>query len=178
MKLVVIPSDQLIVLDGKPISTTFDAPENLHALHFNGTTIRQELTNSEGMYEEYSSDTALVQPYLEAVKAEIERRKQASVVVEPTAEEQAQQRAVEIERKLKENDLASVRSLRAKVSGTATDADDKRLQELEAEAQELRVQLAGTAQIIEQQAEEPETEPQDACAELATLVAELDELSN
>ena len=178
MNLTVIPSDNFIILDGKSISRTFDAPENLHALHFDGEIIRQELVENDGMYEKFSTNFALVQPYLEAVKLEIATRKENSAVAEPTAEEQAQQRAVEIERKLMENDLASVRSLRAKASGTATDADDKRLQELEAEAQELRKQLADVAQVIELKADEPVTEPQDVRAELATLVAELDELSN
>ncbi|SIO25724.1 hypothetical protein [Halodesulfovibrio marinisediminis] len=52
------------------------------------------------------------------------------------------QRSIEIQHLLKVNDLASVRPLRAKVAGTATAEDDKRLAELEKQAQALRTELA------------------------------------
>ena len=178
MNLTVIPSDNLIILDGKPISTAFDAPDNLHALHFDGEIIRQELIENDGLNEKITKNIVIVQPYLEAAKLEIATRKQASVVFEPTQEEQAKQRAVELERELIENDLTSVRFLRAQVSGTATDVDSTRLQELETKAQELRKELADVAQMFEPEADGAVSAPQDVRAELAALVAELDEISN
>ena len=59
-----------------------------------------------------------------------------------SSQEKTQQRITEIRSLLAANDLASVRPLRAKVAGTATEADDARLAELEAEAQALRTELA------------------------------------
>lgn len=61
---------------------------------------------------------------------------------EPTEAEKIQQRIIEIQQELVNNDLASVRPLRAKVAGTATEADEVRLSELEEQAQKLRVELA------------------------------------
>ncbi len=60
----------------------------------------------------------------------------------PTEAEFTKQRIAEIQQQLTANDLASVRPLRAKVSGTATEFDETRLVELEAQAQALRAELA------------------------------------
>lgn len=60
----------------------------------------------------------------------------------PTEAEKAQQRVTEIQHALTVNDLASVRPLRAKVAGTAKEADELRLNELEEQAQKLRTELA------------------------------------
>lgn len=51
-------------------------------------------------------------------------------------------RIEEIKQLLQANDIASVRPLRAKVAGTATDDDTTRLLELESEAAALRYELA------------------------------------
>lgn len=51
-------------------------------------------------------------------------------------------RIEEIKQLLQANDIASVRPLRAKVAGTATDTDTTRLLELESEAAILRQELA------------------------------------
>ena len=61
---------------------------------------------------------------------------------EPTEVELTEQRIAEIQQQLTANDLASVRPLRAKVAGTATEFDETRLVELEAQAQALRTELA------------------------------------
>ncbi|MFA9396501.1 MAG: hypothetical protein ACERJ1_17595 [Halodesulfovibrio sp.] len=61
---------------------------------------------------------------------------------EPTEAKKVKQRITEIQQKLTVNDLASVRPLRAKVAGTATEFDDARLVELEEQAQALRTELA------------------------------------
>lgn len=61
---------------------------------------------------------------------------------EPTEAEKVQQRITEVQQQLTTNDLASVRPLRAKVAGTATEFDDARLVELEEQAQALRAELA------------------------------------
>lgn len=61
---------------------------------------------------------------------------------EPTESEKIKQRITEVQQHLATNDLASVRPLRAKVAGTATEFDDARLVELEEQAQVLRAELA------------------------------------
>lgn len=72
----------------------------------------------------------------------IEEWKSSQPQNNPTEEELFQQRISEIQQKLKKNDLASVRPLRAKVAGTATQEDEDRLMELEVEAKALREELA------------------------------------
>lgn len=67
---------------------------------------------------------------------------------EPTEEEKAQQRTKEIQSLLTANDLASVRPLRAKLAGTATEADDARLAELEEQAQALRAELVTLNAVV------------------------------
>ena len=61
----------------------------------------------------------------------------------PSPEEQKQSRVTEIKSRLAEIDLESVRPLRAKVHGTATQEDDAKLTALETEAEALRAELAG-----------------------------------
>ncbi|SHI82104.1 DUF5320 domain-containing protein [Halodesulfovibrio aestuarii] len=60
----------------------------------------------------------------------------------PTECELTQQRITEIQQLLTANDLASVRPLRAKVAGRATEEDEARLEELEDQAEALREELA------------------------------------
>ena len=67
---------------------------------------------------------------------------------EPTQEELTQQRIKEIQSLLTANDLASVRPLRAKLAGTATEADDARLAELEEQAQALRAELVTLNAVV------------------------------
>ncbi|MEZ6853017.1 hypothetical protein [Halodesulfovibrio aestuarii] len=69
---------------------------------------------------------------------------------EPTEAENAQQRIAEIQQQLTVNDLASVRPLRAKVAGTATEFDETRLAELEAQAQALRAELVTLATKLQE----------------------------
>lgn len=52
-------------------------------------------------------------------------------------------RGAEIMRELDALDLKSVRPLRAKLAGTATEEDEARLASIEAQAQALRTELAG-----------------------------------
>lgn len=147
MKLTVIPSDNLIILNGKPVQFSFAAPDTLHAMHYDGTTIRQELLNDKGLYEENSTDSSIVQPFIDAVTAELARL-DAIVPPEPTQAEKAQQRITEIQSLLTANDLASVRPLRAKLAGTSTDFDDNRLVELEEQAQALRAELVTLSAVV------------------------------
>ena len=66
----------------------------------------------------------------------------------PSQEELTQQRIKEIQSLLTANDLASVRPLRAKLAGTATEADDARLAELEEQAQALRAELVTLNAVV------------------------------
>lgn len=61
---------------------------------------------------------------------------------EPTPDEQAAQRRARIMTRLAEIDAASVRPLRALVRGEAVQADTDKLAALDAEAEELRAELA------------------------------------
>ena len=63
--------------------------------------------------------------------------------VEYTAEDAKQARIAEIKSRLLEIDLESVRPLRAKAYGTATQEDDEKLAALEQEAEAVRAELAG-----------------------------------
>lgn len=74
---------------------------------------------------------------------------------EPTEVENAQQRIAEIQQQLTVNDLASVRPLRAKVAGTATEFDETRLAELEAQAQALRTELATLNTKLQELSDQP-----------------------
>lgn len=73
---------------------------------------------------------------------EWEREHPAPILPPLTEAELTHQRIFEIQQELTANDLASVRPLRAKVAGTATEFDDDRLVELEEQAQALRAELA------------------------------------
>jgi hypothetical protein len=64
---------------------------------------------------------------------------------EPTPEELAAARKTEIIARLAEIDIASIRPLRAIADETATDFDREKLATLEAEAAELREELAKLA---------------------------------
>ncbi|SIN72947.1 hypothetical protein [Halodesulfovibrio marinisediminis] len=72
---------------------------------------------------------------------EVEEWERDHSTPQPTQDELTQQRIKEIQSLLTANDLASVRPLRAKLAGTATEADDARLAELEEQAQKLRAEL-------------------------------------
>ena len=73
----------------------------------------------------------------------------------PTEIELTQQRIAEIQQQLTTNDLASVRPLRAKVAGTATEFDETRLAELEAQAQALRTELATLNTKLQELSDQP-----------------------
>ena len=68
---------------------------------------------------------------------------EAAELQKPTPEELAEQRKTEIRARLDALDLQSMRSVRALLKGTATDADTEKLAELEAEAAGLRAELTG-----------------------------------
>lgn len=70
-------------------------------------------------------------------------------------QEQIEQRIAEIQQELTANDLASVRPLRAKLAGTATEFDDARLAELEEQAQALRTELATLTTQLEELSDQP-----------------------
>ena len=63
-------------------------------------------------------------------------------VLDSSREGWAQQRRAEILSRLEELDRSSIRSIRAALKNTATDADHKRLASIETEASNLRTELA------------------------------------
>jgi len=65
--LTVVPSDSLIIVDGEPLHFDFDAPENLHAIQWDGTSGHIEYT--DGPNEVLTTDAA-VAPYVALWQAE------------------------------------------------------------------------------------------------------------
>lgn len=131
-----------------PLNATRQAPEQLDGMHpkwtgdawgyvqdMRGTVYylpdgsEHTITEIEGQLPE---DATLIKPEPPA----------------PSQEELTQQRIKEIQSLLTANDLASVRPLRAKLAGTATEADDARLAELEEQAQALRAELVTLNAVV------------------------------
>lgn len=141
MHVSVIAPDKLVLINGEPLELPeFDFDASLHAIQFDGQEGLIEFETPDGGISTAPVSKFEVQPYVEAWKAE-KARLDAIVPPEPTEVEKTQQRITEIQQQLTANDLASVRPLRAKLAGTATDFDDARLAELEAQAQALRTEL-------------------------------------
>lgn len=142
MHVTVIASDKLVLINGEPLELPeFDFDESLHAIQFDGLCGHIEFESSDGGVCTAPVSEFEIQPYIEAWNVEKERLD--SVIPQETTEaEKAQQRITDIQQQLTTNDLASVRPLRAKVAGTATEFDDARLVELEEQAQALRAELA------------------------------------
>ena len=136
--VTIIMPDRSVSVDGTGV--VIDSIDtNIHAIQWhNGSghvEFSDELTpnliiQGQEDYEKY------VRPYVQMWE-EIDT---SSSMMEPGQESTVEQR---IKSRLLEIDLESVRSLRAKVSGTSTPEDDATLAALEQEAGALRVELAG-----------------------------------
>lgn len=61
-KLTVIVDDSLIVLDGEPLSTDYDFPDNLWAIQWDGTAGEIEWTDGPNT----AATTSFVQPYIDS----------------------------------------------------------------------------------------------------------------
>jgi hypothetical protein len=62
MKITVIPSDKLIIVNGEPRECDFVADENIHAIQFSGDEGVVEVRLGDG----YGIDAAGIQPYIDA----------------------------------------------------------------------------------------------------------------
>ncbi|KAF1076296.1 hypothetical protein [Halodesulfovibrio sp. MK-HDV] len=141
MRVTVIAPDKLVSVNGETLKLPdFYFDESLHAIQFDGLQGHIEFEASDGGVNTAPVSDFEVQPYVEAWNAE-RARLDAIMPPEPTETEKAQQRIAEIQHQLTTNDLVSVRPLRAKVAGTATEFDENRLAELETQAQALRAEL-------------------------------------
>jgi hypothetical protein len=96
--------------------------------------------NQVYVYESDGSQDAYIKPGLTPIT---EYEADALRFPPPTPEQIAEQRRAEILARLNEIDAASIRPLRAIAEGTAVEADHAKLAELDAEAAELRTELAG-----------------------------------
>lgn len=142
MRVTVIAPDKLVLVDGEALELPeFYFDETLHAIQFDGQQGHIEFSTKDGGVSTAPVSELEVRPYVEAWQAE-KARIEAIVPPELTKIENAQQRIAEIQQELASNDLASVRPLRAKIAGTAKEADEARLNELEKQAQALRTELA------------------------------------
>ena len=65
MKLTVIPSQQLIIKDGEPLTIPAAGDEDFCALHWNGTTGRIERMGEVGLFVDVLEDDELVLPFVE-----------------------------------------------------------------------------------------------------------------
>ena len=65
MKLSVIPSDRLIVVDGAAVIVPAIADKGFSAMHWDGVVGRIEKLEAQGLVEEFFYDDSMVQPYLE-----------------------------------------------------------------------------------------------------------------
>ena len=80
--VTVVPSDSLIIVDGKALVFPFDAPTNLHALQWRGDTGHTEWTdgpNKPLTAEDYDEQ---VVPYVKLWQAEKARLEQAAAEAE------------------------------------------------------------------------------------------------
>ncbi len=124
-----------------PLNATRETPEQRKGYHpkWNGTAW-EYVQNMRGT-KYYMSDGS----EHEITEIEGQLPEGASLIKpeppEPSEHELAEKRIAEIQQQLTANDLASVRPLRAKVAGTATEFDETRLVELEEQAQALRSEL-------------------------------------
>jgi hypothetical protein len=142
MRVTVIAPDKMVLVNGEAfVLQHFNFDEDLHAIQFDGQQGHIEFSTQDGGVSTAPVSGLEVQPYVEAWQAE-KARLESIVPPEPTEIEKAQQRITKIQQELVDNDLASVRPLRAKIAGTAKEADEARLNELEKQAQALRTELA------------------------------------
>lgn len=70
MRLTIIPSDNLMILDGRVLKFPFPADVNLHAIQWHDTYGFVEFTSNKQMYIDKMSD---VQPFVDAFNAESAR---------------------------------------------------------------------------------------------------------
>lgn len=141
MHITVIAPDKLVLVNGEALKLSrFNFDENLHAIQFDGLQGHIEFQTQDGGVSAAPVSAFELQPYVDAWHAE-KARLDAMVPPEPTELELVAQRIAEIQQELTTNDLVSVRPLRAKVAGTATEFDENRLAELEEQAQALRAEL-------------------------------------
>jgi len=68
MKLSIIPADRVVVVDGDGRSCAFSAPDDVHAIHWDGSRGFIERKPGQGEREQFT-DEAVIAPYLAAWEA-------------------------------------------------------------------------------------------------------------
>ena len=129
--VTVIPSDKIILVNGEALVFEFPAPANMHALQWHDGEGHIEFTddlNHPLTEQDYQDD---VQPFVELWEAE-------KAKWEDEANRPLSARLQELDIRLHAIDMESIRPLRALADNTATEADRKKLAELEKEAELLR----------------------------------------
>lgn len=138
-KVTIIPSDGIVIVDGRGFKVDLSTPGNVHAIQWDGVNGWVEYNdgklNAPVTQADYDS---LVVPAIAAW--EVARAAADAPLPPPNP---AVTRRAEILRGLYAIDMQSVRPVRAKLAGTATAEDDARLASLEAQAQTLRTELEG-----------------------------------
>ena len=142
-QVTVIPSDKLIIVDGRALNWDFIIPtgfETVHAIQWlNGSghmefidDYNQEISGQEL----YDSE---VKPFVNLWEAQ--KIVEDTPTPDPTPEEIKQSRINEINQELNAIDLKSIRPERSLRVGRGTDFDTQKLLELEIQANALRVEL-------------------------------------
>jgi hypothetical protein len=146
-RVIVVPGDCFISVEGRGLNFDFTPLTDFTVIQWYGeqgeiehhdaiTGNRNEALKTAVDYDTY------VAPYV-ALWEEEKARLDAKANRPLTDEEQTERRRTEIMGKLTEIDAASVRPLRAIAQGEATQEDREKLAYLDAEAEALRLELAG-----------------------------------
>jgi len=151
MQITIIPIDQTVIVDGRALKLTFEAPAGLHALQWLGDGQGWlEFTNGHPNQALGQADfESWVRPYLDLFEAEAARldsRPGPDYEWDGAAWRLSAERQTEIEKQrilaeLKQIDLASIRPLRAIESHNDTPEDHAKLIKLEEEAVALRAEF-------------------------------------
>ena len=84
--VTVVPSDNLIIVDGETLRFNFAAPSDLHALQWHGEQGHREWTSRPGTPFTVTGYAEIVQPYVTLWQAEKLRRDQVAAAEQALAE--------------------------------------------------------------------------------------------
>ena len=102
--VTVVPSDNLIIVDGKALVFPFDAPTNLHALQWRGDTGHTEWTDGPNQPLEAADYDGQVAPFVELWQAEKARLEKAVAEAEAARLAEYNSKAARFERLRSERD--------------------------------------------------------------------------
>lgn len=136
-RVTIVPADNLVIVDGRGLYVDCSGlAQGVHAVQWDGQTGEVE---RHGEPNEVL-DLAGYATYVAPLYAAWEVAREAADATPPP--DPVTTRRADIHHELDTIDLQSVRSLRAKLAGTATAEDERILSELESRTAALRTELA------------------------------------